>query len=175
MVPVPDAVRGVCVFCRNWVTLEWSSKVMESRRLRLFFQTQLIPQTTPVDDHETNGVAKAMVHSLEGLTRVVRFPWRELLGSRFRNSADSAVVGEAPELSQEPVWGEVKRGKTPFEELSMSKLQSPLLYFGAVLAEESGAQGGQTALGLGCGHLDGLMDTRTLVIRARTVKRPLGH
>ena len=33
------------------------------------FETQLIPRTSPVDDHASNGAAEAMVHSLEGLTR----------------------------------------------------------------------------------------------------------
>ena len=44
------------------------------------FQTQLIPCTSPVDDHATNVVVEAMVHSLEGLTRTSKVALEEALG-----------------------------------------------------------------------------------------------
>ena len=71
-------------------------------------------------------------------------------------------------------------GRTPFEELTTSKFQSPSLNFGeAVLAKESGAQEGKLCsswdLGIWLGRStrtnEHLVGTRTGVIRARTVKR----
>ena len=47
------------------------------------FQTQLIPCTSPVDDHATNVVVEAMVHSLEGLTRTSKVALEEALESTF--------------------------------------------------------------------------------------------
>ena len=44
------------------------------------FQTQLIPCTSPVDDHASNGAAEEMVHSLEGLTRTSKVALEESLG-----------------------------------------------------------------------------------------------
>ena len=44
------------------------------------FQTQLIPCTSLVDDHATNVVVEAMVHSLEGLTRKSKVALEESLG-----------------------------------------------------------------------------------------------
>ena len=45
-------------------------------------------------------------------------------------------------------------GRTPFEELTMSKFQSPLLNFGeAVLAKKSGAQDGKLGFVVGSWHL----------------------
>ena len=41
---------------------------------------QLIPRTSPVDDHASNGVAEAVVHSLEGLTRTGKIALEEALG-----------------------------------------------------------------------------------------------
>ena len=81
--PVPHAARGVCVFLQELgntrmilktngeqsitalvtaVQIEWAG---DSNN----FQTQLIPRTSPVDDHASNGAAEAMVHNLEGLTK----------------------------------------------------------------------------------------------------------
>ena len=44
------------------------------------FQTQLIPRTSPVDDHASGGAAEATVHSLEGLTRTSEVALEESLG-----------------------------------------------------------------------------------------------
>ena len=44
------------------------------------FETQLIPHTSPVDDHASNGAAEAMVHCLEGLTRTSGAALEESLG-----------------------------------------------------------------------------------------------
>ena len=73
-------------------------------------------------------------------------------------------------------------GRTPFEELTMSKFQSPLLNFGeAVLAQGSGAQEGKLGSSWDLGiwlrrstrtH-EHLVGTRTGVIKARIVKRRL--
>ena len=44
------------------------------------FQTQLIPRTSPVEDHASNEAAEAMVHSFEGLTRTGKAGLEESLG-----------------------------------------------------------------------------------------------
>ena len=76
------------------------------------FQTQLIPCTSPVDDHATNGAVETMVHSLGRATLGVSIlptssilPWLVLYQSYLRNRF---VVRSS--------------GRTPFEELTMSKL-----------------------------------------------------
>ena len=86
--PVPSAVRGVYVFLQEIlksdgepsitalvtaVQKEWAG---DSKK----FQTQLIPRTSPVDDHASNGAAEAMVHSVEGLTRTGKVALEESLG-----------------------------------------------------------------------------------------------
>ena len=84
--PASYAIRGVCVFLQ---VLRYTRMVLksdgESASTTLVtsvqseqagdgknFQMQLIPRTSPVDDHASNGVAEAMVHSLEGLTRTCK-------------------------------------------------------------------------------------------------------
>ena len=90
--PVPYAVRGVCVFLQELgytrmvlksdgepsitalvtaVQKEWAG---DSNN----FQRQLIPRTSPVDDHASNGAVEAMVHSLEGSPERARLPWKKL-------------------------------------------------------------------------------------------------
>ena len=94
------------------------------------FQTQLIPWTSPVDDHASNGGAET------------KLPWKNLLGSRScriplvcRGWCDIRIFPET-NLSWNPMAE---------KELTMSELQSPLLDFGgAVVANESGIPKGQT-------------------------------
>ena len=97
------------------------------------------------------------MHSLEGLTRTSKVALD--LRNRF-------VVRSS--------------GRTPFEELTISKFQSPLLNFAeAVLAKESGTQEGKLGspwdLGIWLGRStrtnEHLVSTRIGVIKARTVKR----
>ena len=95
------------------------------------FQTQLIPCTSPVDDHATNGAVEAMVHSLG----------RAALGVSILPTGWT----DMPWLDRYQSYRLVVRssGRIPFEKLTMSKFQSPLLNFAeAVLAKESGVQEG---------------------------------
>ena len=156
--PAPYAVRGVCVFLQDFgytrmilksngepsitalvpaVQKEWAG---DSKN----FQTQLIPRTSPVDDHASNGEGEAMVRSLEGRTRTSKVALKESFGvSIFSNFPILPWLVRQSCLRN---WFVVRSsGRTPFEELTMSKFQSPLLNFGreAVLAKESGAQEGK--------------------------------
>ena len=144
------------------------------------FSTQLIPRTSPVDDHASNGAAEAMVHILEGLTRKSKVASEESLGVSISSSPPILpwLVRHQSFLRNKFVVR--SSGRTPFEELTMSKFQSPLLNFGeAVLAKESGAQEGKLDsswdLGIWMGRStrtnEHLVGTRTGAIRARTVKR----
>ena len=108
------------------------------------FQTQLIPRTSPVDDHASNGAAEAMVHSLEGLTRTSKVALEESLGVSISSNSPFMpwLVRHQSFLRNRFVVR--SSGRTPFKELTMSKFQSPLLNVGeAVLAKESGAQEGK--------------------------------
>ena len=98
------------------------------------FQTQLIPCTSPVDDHATNGAVEAMVHSLGraalGVSILLPSPIRPWLVRHQSYLRNRFVVRSS--------------GRTPFEKLIMSKFQSPLLNFAeTVLAKESGVQEGK--------------------------------
>ena len=94
-------------FCKSCVKLAWFSKVMGEPSIAALvtavhkewagdsknFQRQLIPRTSPVDDHASNGAIEAMVHSLGR-------------GSGSLDSAnfyDSAVAGPTSELSCDQV------------------------------------------------------------------------
>ena len=96
--PVSYAVRGVCVFLQELgytrmvlksdgepsitalvtaVQKEWPG---DSKN----FQRQLIPRTSPVDDHASDGAVEAMVHTaLKGSPERARLPWKRLWESRF--------------------------------------------------------------------------------------------
>ena len=144
------------------------------------FQRQLIPRTSPVDDHASNGAVEAMVHSLEGLTRTSKVALEEALGISILPTSPVLpwLVRHQSYLRNRFVVR--SSGRTPFEELTMSKFQSPLLNFAeAVMAKESGAQEGKLGspwdLGIWLGRStrtnEHLVGTRVGVIRARTVKR----
>ena len=74
------------------------------------FQTQLIPCTSPVNDHATYVVVEAMVHSLEGLTRtskvaLVRLLWESQFCQLLRfccGWSDIRVISET-DLSSDQV------------------------------------------------------------------------
>ena len=91
---MPYAVRGVCIFLQELgctrmvlksdgepsitalvtaVQREWAG---DSKS----FQRQLIPRTSPINNHASNGAVEAMVHSLEGLTRTSKVALEESLG-----------------------------------------------------------------------------------------------
>ena len=189
---MPYAVRGVCVFLQE---LGYTRMIFKSdRELSITalvtvvqvvwegdsknFQTKLISRTSPVDDHASNGAAEAMVHSFEGLTRTSQVALEESLGVSI--SSNSPLVRHQSFLRNRFVVR--SNGRTPFEELTMSKFQSPLLNFGeAVLAKECGAQEGKLGsswdlcikMGRSTKTNEHLADTSTGVIRARTVKRRL--
>ena len=153
--PVPYAVRGVCVFLQELgytrmvlksdsepsiralvtaVQKEWAG---DSRN----FQRQLIPRTSPVDDHASNGAVEAMVHSLGGLTRTSKVALEEALGVSILPTSPILpwLVRHQSYLRNRFVVR--SSGRTPVEELTMSKFQSPLINFAeAVLAKESGAE-----------------------------------
>ena len=98
------------------------------------FQTQLIPCTSPVDDHATNGAVETMVHSLG----------RAALGVSIRPTSSilPRLVRHQRYLRNRFVVR--SSGRKPFEKLTKSKFQSPLLNFAeAVLAKESGVQEGK--------------------------------
>ena len=92
------------------------------------FQTQLIPCTSLVDDHATNGDVETIAAlGVLILPTSSILPWLVRYQSYLRNRF---VVRSS--------------GRTPFEELTMSKFQSPLLNFAeTVLAKESGVQEGK--------------------------------
>ena len=192
--PVPYAVRGVCVFLQELgftrmvlksggepsitalvtaVQKEWAG---DSENI----QRQLIPRTSPVDDHASNGAVEAMVHSLKGRTRTSKVALEEALGVSILPTSPILpwLVRRQSYLRNRFVVR--SSGRTPFEELTMSKFQSPLLNFAeAVLAKESGVQEGKLRspwdLGIWLGRStrtnEHLVGTRVGVIKARTVKR----
>ena len=191
--PVPYAVRGVWVFLQELgytrrilkgdgepsitalvtaVQKEWAG---DSKN----FQTQLILRTSPVDDRAFNGAAEAMVHGLEGLTRTSKAALEESLRVSIVSTSPILpwLVGHQSFVRNRFVVR--SSGRTPFEELTMSKCQSPLLNFEAVLAEESGAQAGKLGsswdLGIWLGRStrtnEHLVGTRVGATKARTMKR----
>ena len=100
------------------------------------FQRQLIPRTSPVHDHASNGAVEAMVHSLEGLSRTSKVALEEALGVSILPTSPilSWLVRHQSYLRNRFVVR--SSGRTPFEELS--KFQSPLLNFAeAVLAKRA--------------------------------------
>ena len=144
------------------------------------FQRQLIPRTSPVDDHASNGAVEAMVHSLEGLTKTSKVALEEPLGVSILPTSPILpwLVRHQSYLRNRFVVRSSNRA--PFEELTMSKSQSPLLNFAeAVLTKEFGAQEGKLGspwdLGMWLGRStrtnEHLVGTRVGVIKARTVKR----
>ena len=155
---VPYAVRGVCVFLQE---LGYTRMVLKSDGEQSItalvtvvqkewagdsnnFQRQLIPRTSLVDDHASNGAVKAMVHSLEGPTRTSKVGLEEALGVSILPTSPILpwLVRHQSYLRNRFVVR--SSGRTPFQELTMSKFQSPLLNFAeAVLAKESGAQEGK--------------------------------
>ena len=121
-----------------------------------------------------------MVHSLEGLTRTSKIALEEALGVSILPTSPILpwLVRHQSYLRNRFVVR--SSGRTPFEELTMSKFQSPLLNFAeAVLAKESGVQEGKLGsswdLGIWLGRStrtnQHLVGTRVGVIKARTVKR----
>ena len=120
------------------------------------FQRQLIPRTSLVDDHASNGAVEAMVHSLEGLTRTSKVGLDEVLGvSILPTYPVLPWLVRHKELPQKSICCASEWPNT-FEELTMSKFQSPLLNFGeAVLAIESGAREGKLGSGVGPWYLVG--------------------
>ena len=192
--PVPYAVRGVCVFLQELgytrtvlksdaepsitalvtaVQKEWAG---DSKN----FQRQLIPRTRPFDDHASNGAVEAMVRSLEGLTRTSEVALEEALGVSVLPTYPILpwLVRHQSYLRNRFVVR--SSGRTPFEELTMSKFQSPLLNFAeAVLAKESGVQEGKLGspwdLGIWLARStrtnEHLVGTRLGMIKVRTVKR----
>ena len=120
------------------------------------------------------------MHSREGLTRTSKVASEESLGVSISSNSPILqwLMRHQRFLRNRFVVRSIVR--TPFEELTMSKFQSPLLNFGeTVHAKESGAQEGKLVsswdLGIWMGRStrtnDHLVDTRTGVIRARTVNR----
>ena len=89
-----------------------------------------------------------MVHSLEGLTRTSQAALEESLGvSILLNSPILPWLVRHQKLSQKTGFLVRSSGRTPFEKLTMSKFQSPLLDFGeAVFAKESGAREGKLGI-----------------------------
>ena len=113
---VPYAVRGVCVFLQELgytrmilksdgepsiaalvtaVQKEWAG---DSKK----FETQLIPRTSPVDDHASNGAAEGQWYRVLKVSRQrVKLLWRNLLEFRsrqiprfFRGWCDITVFSE---------------------------------------------------------------------------------
>ena len=100
--PVPRAVRGVWVFLQE---LEYTRMILKSDGepsitslvtavqkewagdSKKFSNTVDSPPTCPVDDHAPNGAAEAMVHSLEGLTRISKVVLEESLGVSISSSS----------------------------------------------------------------------------------------
>ena len=123
------------------------------------FHRQLIPRTSPVDDHASNGAVEAMVHSLEGLTKTSKVALEEALGVSILPTSPFLpwLVRHQSYLRNRFVVR--SSGRTPFEELTMSKFQSPFLNFAeAVLAKESGSPRGQTGFVVGPSELVGQID-----------------
>ena len=192
--PVPYAVRVVCVFLQELgytrmvlkryggpsITALVTAVQKEWAGASKNFQRQLIPRTSPVDDHASNGAVEAMVHSLEGLTRTSKIALEEALEVSILPTSPILpwLVRHQSYLRNRFVVR--SSGRTPFEELTMSKFQSPVLNFAeAVLAKESGVQEGKLGsswdLGIWLGRStrtnEHLVGTRVGVIKARTVKR----
>ena len=98
------------------------------------FQTQLIPCTSPVDEHASNRAVETVVHSLgRAALGVLNLPTSPILPwlVRYQSYLRNRFVVRSS-------------GRTPFEKLTMSKFQSPLLNFAeAVWAKESGVQEGK--------------------------------
>ena len=120
------------------------------------------------------------MHSLEGLTRTSKIALEEALGVSILPTSPILpwLVRHQSYLRNRFVVR--SSGRTPFEELTMSKFQSSLLNFAeAVLAKESGVQEGKLGSSLDLGIWLGrstrtnehLVGTRVGVIKARTVKR----
>ena len=114
--PVPHAVRGVCFFLQE---LGYTRMVLKSdgepsitglvTAVQKNFQRQLIPRTSPVDDHASNGAVEAMVRSLEGLTRTSKVCLGRGSGSLISaNFSDSAVVGPTSVLPQKHICRAIK-------------------------------------------------------------------
>ena len=149
--PVPHAVRGVCFFLQE---LGYTRMVLKSdgepsitglvTAVQKNFQRQLIPRTSPVDDHASNGAVEAMVRSLEGLTRTSKVALEEALGVSFLPTSPILQWLVRHQCYLRNIFVVRSSGRTPFEELTMSKFQSPLLNFAeAALAKESGVQEGK--------------------------------
>ena len=194
--PVPYAVRGVCVFfffqelgytrmvlksaCEPSITALVTAVQKEWAGDSKNFQRQLIPRTSPVDDHASNGAVEAIVHSLEGLIRTSKIALEEALGISILPTSPILPWLVRHQSYLRNRFAVRSSGRTLFEELTMSKFQSPLLNFAeTVLAKESGAQEGKLGspwdLGIWLGRStrtnEHLVGTRARVIRARTVKR----
>ena len=150
--PEPNAVRGVCdvlqklgytrmvIQCNGEPSIsalvtavqkEWAG---DSQNV----QQQLTPHTSPTDDHASTGAVEAMVRSLEKLTKTTKVCLEEDLGVLILPSSPILpwLVRQQRYLRNRLAVG--SSGKTPYEELTMLKFQSPLLNFGeAVLTNES--------------------------------------
>ena len=120
------------------------------------------------------------MRSLEGLTRTSKIALEEALGVSILPTSPILpwLVRHQSYLRNRFVVR--SSGRTPFEELTMSKFQSSLLNFAeAVLVKESGVQEGKLGSSLDLGIWLGrstrtnehLVGTRVGVIKARTVKR----
>ena len=133
-----------------------------------------------MDDHGSSGVPEAMKHTLEGLTRMGKITVEEALEVSISSTSPILpwLVRHQSYLKNQFVVR--SSGRTPFEELTMCKVQSLLLNIGeAVLAKESGAQEGKLGsswdlnlwMGRSTRREAHLVGTRTDVIRFRTVER----
>ena len=97
-----------------------------------------------MDDHASNGAVQAVVHRFEGLARTSKVALEEVLGVSILPTSPILpwLVRHQSYLRNRFVVR--ASGRSVFEELTMSKIQSPLLNFGeAVLAKESGAREGK--------------------------------
>ena len=121
-----------------------------------------------------------MIHSLEGLTRTSKASLEESLGVSILSNSPFLPWLVRHQSFPRNQFVVRSSGRTPFEELTMSELQSPLLNFGgAVVAKESGAQEGKLGsswdqdiwLGRTTRTNEHLVGTRTGVIRAQTMEQ----
>ena len=170
---MPYAVRGVCVFLQELgytrmvlksdgepsitalvtaVQKEWAG---DSKN----FQRQLIPRTSPVDDHASNGAVEAMVHSLEGLTRTSKIALEEALGVSILPTSPILpwLVRHQSYLRNRFVARSC--GRTPFKELTMSQVSKS---FAQLRRGSSGKRvwspRGQIGFVVGPWHLVGQID-----------------
>ena len=147
--PEPYAVRGVCDVLQKLgytrMVIQYNGEPSISALVTAVqkewpgdsenVQQQLIP---PTDDHASTGAVEAMVRSLEKLTKTSKVCLEEDLGVSILPSSPILPWLVRQQRYLRNRLSVRSSGKTPYEELTMLKFQSPLLNFGeAVLTNES--------------------------------------